>query len=888
MTTPEVRITPEFSAPQSDFDPAALLAAIIESSDDAIIGKSLDGTITSWNLGAERMYGYLANEVIGQNIAIITPADRLEELVDVLARIGRGERIEHHETKRVCKDGSVLDLSVTISPIRDATGTVVGASAIGRNITDRLALERVRFRALLTSAPDAIVGVDAHGRVEFASDRVEALFGWSPNELIGEMIEVLIPETAIGIHEAHRAHFVADPHPRQMGAELELTARRKDGTVFPAEISLSTITKETGELQILAAVRDVTTARRTERESKEREELFDQFARSTEVGFSLRESNQMLYMNPSFQRIFEIGQSRPFPTLLELETNLHPDDRAAATHAAVAADHGESSKTELRVVHSDDSIQWLTAANDRVTSTDGSVARVATTFTDITDRKIAEAVAQHAQVEAQDARVEAERANAAKTEFLSRMSHELRTPLNAILGFGQLLEMDEMSAERRDSVDHIIRAGGHLLELIDEVLDISQMERGEMRLFLEPVNVAEVSDEAVGMIRPLADRRRIHIVDDGLLHETFVHADRQRLKQVLVNLLANAVKYNRDGGLVRIESALVNAEQFRLTVSDTGVGIAEGDLGRLFQPFERLSSEQSHVEGTGLGLALTKQLMLAMNGTIGVASRLDEGSSFWVELSIAEGPTVDDPITPPFGTATAPRVSAETKTILFVEDNLSNVRLLERIVARQHHIVLMVAMQGRLAVEMAVEHQPDLILLDLHLPDISGEEVLHDLRADPRTADTPIVITSADATTGRPTQLLAQGATDYLTKPFDLQRLLGLINSLGTPPEPEVEGLEGASAREENASAPPVSPTDAGSTEATTDRSSELLRIVHTLNNELGVVLNFSALLAKGPLDRMGHSDLSTIRTAAERAIYMTKQLQDLALGESSPHTAEK
>jgi CheY-like chemotaxis protein len=374
------------------------------------------------------------------------------------------------------------------------------------------------------------------------------------------------------------------------------------------------------------------------------------------------------------------------------------------------------------------------------------------------------------------------------------------------------------------------------------------------------------------MITPLAGRRGIHILVDA--PETFVRADRQRFKQVVVNLLSNAVKYNRDGGEVRINGEQRDTGRFRLTVSDTGIGIANTDLDRLFQPFERLSADQSHVEGTGLGLALTKQLISAMDGEIGVSSRVGEGSSFWVELSTTDRPSDDRRKAPRI--ERTPLASTERKTILYVEDNLSNVRLLERIVDRLPNVDLMVAIQGRLAMGMAVEHQPDLIFLDLHLPDIFGEDVLRDLRADPRTADIPIVITSADATKDRPKQLLAQGATDYLTKPFDLDRLFGLINDIGAPRRPRASEIEMSQGNSEQNLNPRIVLPVTGPTVDSNDRVSERLDFVHDLSNELGVILNCCALLAKRATDRTTTSDLSTIKVAAERAIDIAEHISAL------------
>ena len=372
-----------------------------------------------------------------------------------------------------------------------------------------------------------------------------------------------------------------------------------------------------------------------------------------------------------------------------------------------------------------------------------------------------------------------------KSEFLSRMSHELRTPLNAILGFGQLLEMDALSAEQRDSVEHISKAGRHLLGLIDEVLDIAQVERGELRLSLEPVSLRQVVGESLGMLRPLAAARGVRLGGAATGAHEHVRADRTRLQQVVVNLLANAIKYNRDGGEVSVQWSAVGPQRVRLVVADTGVGIAEDDLVRLFLPFDRLGAEQSDVEGTGLGLSLSKQLVEAMGGAIGVASQLGVGSSFWVELPLADAPRQQRqellvPVAP------AP-VDAGPRTVLYVEDNVSNVKLVERIVARRPGVTLMVAMQGLLGLDLAFEHRPSLVLLDLHLPDLSGEEVLRRLRADPRTSATPVVVLSADATRGQAQRLRAEGATDYLTKPLDIPRLLRVIDGAPVAEEPTDE-----------------------------------------------------------------------------------------------------
>lgn len=388
------------------------------------------------------------------------------------------------------------------------------------------------------------------------------------------------------------------------------------------------------------------------------------------------------------------------------------------------------------------------------------------------------------------ARDEADRANRAKSEFLSRMSHELRTPLNAILGFGQLLEMEEISGEQRDGVNHILKGGRHLLELINEVLDISRIEAGHMHLSPEPVRVSEVLGETLDMIRPLAAQRGIP-VHGARAHSCDRHvlADRQRLKQVLLNLVSNGIKYNRPGGTVNVECLEKNG-RLRLQVSDTGAGIPAHKLQQLFIPFERLGAEQGGVEGTGLGLALSKRLAELMGGAMGVESYPGKGSTFWVELSIVPGPleTAGANI---FEADPAALTQRPQRNVLYIEDNLSNLQLVERLLARRPEVKLLAAMQAGLGLELAAQHGPDLILLDLHLPDMTGHEALVRLHNDPRTCDIPVVVLSADATSGQIARLLAAGAKDYLTKPLEvpkfLQTLDRVLGEIGMQPKAGAE-----------------------------------------------------------------------------------------------------
>jgi signal transduction histidine kinase/CheY-like chemotaxis protein len=378
---------------------------------------------------------------------------------------------------------------------------------------------------------------------------------------------------------------------------------------------------------------------------------------------------------------------------------------------------------------------------------------------------------------------EAERSSRAKSEFLARVSHELRTPLNAVLGFAQLLEGSATSAGDRESVEQITRAGQHLLRLINEVLDISRIEAGRIQISPEPVRVGSAIGQALDLSWPLAAERRVDLrAGDDRFFGRHVWADTQRLQQVLLNLVSNAIKYNREGGSVAVTCAPAPGDRLRISVRDSGFGIAPGLRERLFRPFDRLGAEARGSEGTGLGLALSKGLTELMGGTIGVESVEGQGSTFWVEFREAEAPAERAAAAEAEPMIPGGRV-ARRGTILYIEDNLSNLRLIEKVVARRPGVRLIPAMQGRLGLDLARDHRPGLILLDLHLPDLPGEQVLQQLRAEADLRDTPVVVLSADATPGQIKRLLSSGARAYLTKPIDIHQLLALMDTALAPAE---------------------------------------------------------------------------------------------------------
>jgi PAS domain S-box-containing protein len=394
---------------------------------------------------------------------------------------------------------------------------------------------------------------------------------------------------------------------------------------------------------------------------------------------------------------------------------------------------------------------------------------------EIEDRKRAED-------EIMKARKESERANMAKSEFLSRMSHELRTPMNSILGFAQLLEMGELNPGQKKGVRHIMRSGKHLLDLINEVLDISRIEAGQLSLSLEPIQIIGVINEMTDLVSGQANEREIKIEliasENNMI---FLRSDKQRLKQILLNLINNAIKYNRPGGSIFLETLVMQKNEagvtpVRILVRDTGLGIAEEDLPKLFNPFERIGSEKSKTEGTGLGLSVVKKLTEAMGGKVGVESVLGEGSTFWVEFPMSDETSERNSYRSELEMIDR-RLVDKRGTILYIEDNISNIELVEEIIASQHlGLTLINNPNGRMALPLAIMNKPSLIFLDLNLPDIHGSEVLRLLQSDENTKNIPVVVISADAMPQQIERLMAVGAKRYITKPIDLNLLLKIID----------------------------------------------------------------------------------------------------------------
>ncbi len=623
--------------------------------------------------------------------------------------------------------------------------------------TERLAVSQHVNQLIMDKSRDVICANDAEGRFLTVSAACEALWGYTPEELIGKSCAEMVHPEDLGKSRVANLEIMAG----HSVTNFENRYVRKDGAIV--DVLWSAYWSEIDGTMFQVA-RDITQRKQAEAASQKTNRQLASALQanqlimdnSQDVICALDAKGRFLSTNAACQSLWgyqpEELIGRCYLALV------HPEDRAPTKQVEDWTRTGcKISNFVNRCVRKDGStvdVLWSGSWSEA----DEILFCVAHDATE--SQRIEKAL--------REAKEAADRANCAKSEFLSRMSHELRTPLNAILGFGQLLERQNPKPSQQPHLHHILTAGRHLLELINEVLDISRIESERMHLSLEPVNVSVALEEAVDLIQPLAAERSISLFTPSA-NETdlFVLADHQRLKQVLLNLLTNGVKYTPAGGAVTVSCREVGG-RVRVAVRDTGVGIAADKLERVFTPFDRLGAERSGIEGTGLGLALSKRLVQAMRGVIGVESMEGEGSNFWLELIRKESPF--DAIPAKSGaTACIGREKAEKqRSVLYIEDNLSNLTLVEQLLHKDAGFRLLTAMQGRIGLDLARQHSPDLILLDLHLPDMPGWDVLAELQGSETTRRIPTIIVSADATEGQFKRLMDAGARSYITKPIDV------------------------------------------------------------------------------------------------------------------------
>jgi PAS domain S-box-containing protein len=610
---------------------------------------------------------------------------------------------------------------------------------------------------LEASTEYSIIGKGVDGTILLWNEGARRLYGYEPEEIVGKANADLLhtPESiAAGLPQTMRQAALA------FGKwEGTVTRVRRDGSRFTARVVITPRRNRHGEwIGFLLISKDISEEIRLD-STPDAMVIVDQDGRIAVVN---RQTEQLF----GYQREELLGQ--PIETLVP--EGFHAAHRRHRSgYLAEPGMRPMGAGMELYGRRKDNTEFPVEISLRPMETQQGTL--ISASVRDITARKQAEeALAQ--------ARLAAEQANQAKSEYVSRMSHELRTPLNAILGFAQLLELDGLRDDQRESVGYILSGARHLLGLINEVLDIAAIESGRLSLSLEPVDVADLLTEAVRLIRPLADQQGIVLVDQPHTGDHHVLGDRQRLKQILLNLLSNAVKYNRHGGSVQLGCEAVAGERLRIKVTDTGFGIPAESIERLFVPFDRLGSEQTSIEGTGLGLPLTKCLAEAMGGTLEVASVVGQGSSFWVELPLTQRPTERPQPAEMLPAQDRPERPPSAMTVLYIEDNLSNLQLVERLLSRRPGVTLISAMRPQLGLDLAGEHHPDLILLDLDLPDMPGQEVLRRLLADSNTAHVPIVILSADARPALIARLLQEGAKAFLTKPLDIKELLALLDTI--------------------------------------------------------------------------------------------------------------
>jgi len=742
------------------------VVGLIDEAPFALHSLDAEGRILWVNRTWERWFGYSAEEARGLHISAVVPPEDWAKRAEALAafRSGQLSEVKNLRLRFLRRDGTTFEALLGSTAVRDPQGAWLRSRSIIVDVSDQLASE-LRFESYLDALPDAVLMVDDRGQIDFANQRTYDLFGYQPGELLGQPVETLVPPRLRERHVGLRAGFVARPQRRPMGHDRELVALRKDGTEFPVEISLSPIVGASEPL-IAAAVRDVSERKRLE---AERQILRDRFVNAVESSkdavLIYDPADRLVAHNSAGQRL--LGEFIEGPLLGRTFVEL-----IDATAAGVPASDAITALRSRRIAFHKDPVGTMDILDPR-----GRLWRVSARRT--ADGGVIETIEDHArEEELRLARDAADAANTAKSEFLASMSHELRTPLNAVLGFAQLLQRDKkspLSERQQGHVTHILRGAEHLLRLIDDVLDLARIEAGRASVSPERVAADEVLAEVVSALTPMAER---HGVELELVRgrRLAVVADRTRFAQILLNFGSNAIKYGRSGTYVTFRAARTDGH-VRVTVSDKGPGIPYERQAKLFQPFHRAGQETGPIEGTGIGLAISRRLAELMDGTVGFRSDPGQGSDFWIELPLASDDTAElGPITFPERPATLDGASCHE--ILYVEDNPANVAFMAELVATLSGVGLVSAHTAELGLELARARRPALIILDINLPGISGFEALRQLRQLPETAKIPVIALSASATARDIKAGEEAGFDRYLTKPIRVDGLIAAIEAL--------------------------------------------------------------------------------------------------------------
>jgi len=798
----------------------ALQNAIFNSANFSSIATDEKGVIQLFNVGAERMLGYSASEVVDK----ITPAD-ISDPQELIARAGTlsaelatkitpgfealvfkaSRGIEDiYELTYIRKDGSRFPAVVSVTALRDDQSAIIGYLLIGTDNTARKQAEEALLKAgalqsaIFNSANFSSIATDAKGVIQIFNVGAERMLGYTAAEVMNKITpaDISDPQEVIVRAKALSAELATPITPgfealvfkASRGIEdiYELTYIRKDGSRFPAIVSVTALRDaQGGIIGYLLIGTDNTVRKQVEGEQKK----LDQRLRDQQFYTrSLIESNIDALMTTDPAGIITDVNKQ-----MEALTGCTRDELIGAPFKNYFTD-SDRAEAGIKLVLSEKKVSNYELTARARDGKETVVSYNATTFydrdrrlqgvfaaaRDVTEGKRLDQVLQDKNTELESATAAAEKANFAKSDFLSNMSHELRSPLNAILGFAQLMDSDPtpQTVKQKESTGQILQAGWYLLDLINEILDLAMIESGKLVLSLEPMLLDEVVLDCQAMIEPQAKQHRIALNLCHFEKPCFVSADRTRVKQILINLLSNAIKYNHAGGAVVMECTETSAERIRISVKDTGAGLSPEKLAQLFQPFNRLGQESGDVEGTGIGLVMTKRLVELMGGVIGVASTVGVGSVFWVEFIRADEPQLAlDAIAAVSLLPAHIQHDAALSTLLYVEDNPANLKLVEQLIERRPTMRLLSAGDATRGIALARNHAPDVILMDINLPGISGLRALKILREDPLTLHIPVVAISANAMPHDINRGLEAGFFRYLTKPIKVTEFMDAVDA---------------------------------------------------------------------------------------------------------------